>query len=92
MNHLRRLPWQDGDKPAFVTPGSGLVNDLADTVEAMTLDQAEDLASHAARMARDSGAKVEDMRPLLALLAGAARDAANVARLRGERLGQAYDG
>ncbi|GAA3797182.1 hypothetical protein [Streptomyces chiangmaiensis] len=87
MNALRRLPWQDNGKPAYVTPGDGIVNALADTMENMTLAQAEDLADQAARMARDSKANARDMRPVLALLAGAV----NVARLRGERLGEDSD-
>lgn len=29
---LRRLPWREDDRPAFVPPGDGLVNRLADAL------------------------------------------------------------
>ncbi|MGW6541912.1 hypothetical protein ACWGBH_03500 [Streptomyces massasporeus] len=84
---LRRLPWREGDKDAFVTPGNGTVNRLADIMERMSLDQAEDLAREATAAVRNPKATVHDLKPLLRLLAAATVDAVSVARLRAERLG-----
>ncbi|MFE0413622.1 hypothetical protein [Streptomyces tendae] len=83
---LRRLPWSDNGKPAYVPPGDGPVNQMADIMESQACDVAQDLAEQAARLVRDRGAGVEEMRPLLILLAASTKDVVQVARLRAERL------
>ena len=37
---LRRLPWREDDRPAFVPPGDGLVNRLADALETELIETA----------------------------------------------------
>ena len=84
--HLRRLPWTQDGKDAFVTAGDGPVNQLADQMEWQALAVAEDLATQATRLARNMDVSAAEMRPVLALLAASVKDVVQVARLRAERL------
>lgn len=86
-HHLRRLPWTEAGKDAYVTPGDGIINRMADAAENMSLAQAEDLARQATRAARDPQASAQELRLLMRLLGAITQDAVNVAKLRGERLG-----
>ncbi len=83
---LRRLPWTNDGRAAYVTPGNGTVNRLADQMEQSACAVAADLAQQATRVARDMGASAAEMRPLLALLAASVVDVVQVAELRRERL------
>ncbi|MGW2938867.1 hypothetical protein ACWDA7_45620 [Streptomyces sp. NPDC001156] len=87
MNGLRRLPWQDNGKPAYVTPGGGLINALADATEGATLTAAEEAAERAVKLAGDTAASRAELRTAIRVLAELTREVANVATLRGERLG-----
>ncbi|PGH49940.1 hypothetical protein [Streptomyces sp. Ru87] len=87
ITQLRRLPWQEDDRPAFVSPGDGIVNRLADVLEDQMIDTARLDAARARALADDSKATPAEMRTALRFLAGSLQDAALVATLRGERLG-----
>ncbi|MDX3413172.1 hypothetical protein PV661_02705 [Streptomyces sp. MD20-1-1] len=92
MNQMRRLPWTQDGKPAFVTAGThGPVTQLADQMERQACAVAEDLATQATRLARDMSASAAEMRPVLALLAASVKDVVMVAQLRAERLDAGQD-
>ncbi|MEU7292287.1 hypothetical protein AB0A76_03615 [Streptomyces exfoliatus] len=59
---------------------------LADTTEAIQLDLAADLVTHALEVLTDEHPDTEDLRDLSAVLVGALRDALRVATSRGQRL------
>lgn len=82
MERLRRLP-----SGGMVTKGDGPVNQMADVQERMTLQVAGGLVKQANRVARDRESAPGEMRRLLLLLAAATKDAIEVAKMRGERLG-----
>ncbi|GAA1417435.1 hypothetical protein GCM10009601_11450 [Streptomyces thermospinosisporus] len=84
---LRRLPWQEGDRPAFVSPGDGIVSRLADAFEAELIETARSDARRARSLADDAGATPPELRTALRFVAHSAEDAILVAVLRGERLG-----
>jgi hypothetical protein len=86
MNNLRRLPWQDNGKPAYVTPGSGPINALADATEASILATAREDVQRARALAADPAVSRAELRMAVQYLARAVEDAALVADLRGERL------
>ncbi|MGW3727302.1 hypothetical protein [Streptomyces sp. NPDC000851] len=71
----------------MVTKGDGPVNQMADVQERMTLQVAGGLVKQANRVARDRESAPGEMRRLLLLLAAATKDAIEVAKMRGERLG-----
>ncbi|MEU6650486.1 hypothetical protein ABZ904_13800 [Streptomyces sp. NPDC046900] len=87
MSNLRRLPWEDNGKPAYVTPGDGPVNAIADAMEASILVTARNDVRRAQALAADSAASRAELRMAVQYLARAVEDAALVADLRGERLG-----
>ncbi|WP_030619141.1 hypothetical protein [Streptomyces sclerotialus] len=89
MQSLRRLPWTDEGRAAFVPPGDGLVNDLADAVEGEMLGMARADASRGRALADDPAASGVELRGAVWYLARAVEDAALVADLRAERLGGA---
>ncbi|MFJ2947889.1 hypothetical protein ACIO8H_09660 [Streptomyces sp. NPDC087226] len=84
---LRRLPWREDDRPAFVPPGDGFVNRLADALEAELIETAQVDVARARGLAEDSGASPPELRMALRFVARSPDDAALVAVLRGERLG-----
>jgi hypothetical protein len=87
MTTLRRLPWTtDEGKPAFVPAGNGIVNHLADVLEAEMIATAEMDRERALAVADDPAASKPELRLAIRYLAHAAQDAASVAELRAERL------
>ncbi|MFJ8546806.1 sulfatase [Streptomyces sp. NPDC093586] len=84
---LRRLPWQEDGRPAFVPPGDGIVNRLADVLEAELIETAQADAIRARSLADDTRATMPELRTALRFVAHSLDDAALVATLRGERLG-----
>ncbi|MGW1028809.1 hypothetical protein ACWD4J_34890 [Streptomyces sp. NPDC002577] len=86
MNHLRRLPWEDEGRAAFVTPGDGIVNAVADAMEANMIETAREDARRALALADDQDASKAEMLVALRYVAHAVQDVALVADLRGERL------
>ncbi|MFE4417699.1 hypothetical protein [Streptomyces sp. NPDC056817] len=86
---LRRLPWSGpGGKTEFVTPGDGVINQIADSTEAHIVSMARDDAAYALTMAELPEATPDELRTVVRKLAGALRDVAHVAELRGERLSE----
>ncbi|MFI1417314.1 sulfatase [Streptomyces sp. NPDC020731] len=88
---LRRLPWREGDRPAFVSPGDGIVNRLADALEAELIETAQTDATRARGLADDAGATPPELRTALRFVAHSVEEAVLVAVLRGERLGLGLD-
>ncbi|MGW9026738.1 hypothetical protein ACWGQ5_21625 [Streptomyces sp. NPDC055722] len=84
---LRRLPWTDGDKTAYVTPGDGIVNAIADAMESGILVTAREDVARARSLAADMAASRAELRMAIQYLARGVEDVALVADLRGERLG-----
>ncbi|MFJ7785749.1 hypothetical protein ACIQY8_24205 [Streptomyces albidoflavus] len=89
---LRRLPWQEGDKPAFVNPGDGMVTRLADAMEAEMIETAQSDARRALALAGDPSVSRAELQVAVRYLASAVQDAALVADLRGERLPAVAEG
>lgn len=85
---LRRLPWTTDDgRPAYVQAGTGgPVNQMADVIESMAVEVAQDLARQGTRMARNQAASAEEMRSTLALLAASVKDLTQIAESRAERI------
>ncbi|MFE2608659.1 hypothetical protein ACFXDI_36280 [Streptomyces mirabilis] len=90
---LRRLPWSSMDgKTEYVTPGDGLINQIADSTEAHIISMARDDAAQALSMVERPEVPRAELRLALSKLASAVKDVAHVAELRGERLSEpAYD-
>ncbi|MFD7499924.1 hypothetical protein [Streptomyces sp. NPDC059850] len=87
MESLRRLPWTSDDgKDAFVAPGDGIVNHMADALEAELVETAKADAERARSLAEDPKASAVEMRVALRFLAHSLDDTAMVADLRAERL------
>lgn len=85
---LRRLPWKHDGRDAFVSAGTnGYVTQLADQMEELATRAAKDLAAECRKMAREPRVPADVLRRALIMLAAVTEDAANVAELRGERLG-----
>lgn len=90
-DRLRRLPWPSATgRPAFLSskdPDS-LLSRAADSTESAMLDSAEDVARCACMLLHDAAPPTrEELRTTATRLIESVRDAAHVARLRGERLG-----
>ncbi|MFG2637015.1 hypothetical protein ACGFX8_24660 [Streptomyces sp. NPDC048362] len=84
---LRRLPWETaGGLPCYVPQGDGLVNELADTVEAEMIRSALDDGAGAVLLAEDPSATKEDLRHAVRLIAYGLDDVVRVAELRAERI------
>lgn len=84
--HLRRLPWQEGGRAAFVSPGDGMVNRMADAIEEQIIETAQSDARRALALAGDPGVSRAELGIAIQYLSSAVQDAALVAELRGERL------
>ena len=84
---LRRLPWNSPeDKPAYVAPGDGVINRVADSVEADTLRAARADAGYALALAGQADASRDELSAALRALASVTLSVVAVADLRGERL------
>ncbi|WP_344582310.1 hypothetical protein [Streptomyces lunalinharesii] len=85
----RLLPWVSPEgKTCFVLgDGEGFVSRMADQVEAVQLDMADDLVAHAEGMLGESKVSERELRFLVGHLVWALRDVRRVAVSRGARLG-----
>ncbi|MET9290458.1 hypothetical protein [Streptomyces sp. NPDC003077] len=85
---LRLLPWcGTDDKPCYLLgEGSGYVSRVADHIEHVQLDMADELLDHAGDMIVDSGVTSDQLRYLAVCLAEALRDVRRIAESRGARL------
>ncbi|WP_309030803.1 hypothetical protein [Streptomyces alfalfae] len=86
QNELRLLPWSGPDgKPCYLSTddSGGFVSRLADNMEAAQLGMAAELVEQVATALGDRNAAPEDLRLMLAELAGALRDVLRVATSRG---------
>ena len=91
---VRLLPWSNPDgNPCFLAgDGSGYVSRVADSIEMMQLDVADELLGHADDMLGDSKAGVRELRFLATELTAALRDTRRVAVSRGARLSSSVPG
>ncbi|MFJ8720949.1 hypothetical protein [Streptomyces sp. NPDC093269] len=86
---LRRLPWNGPEgKPEYVTPGEGVINQIADSTEAHIIGMARDDAAYALTMVELPEVSRAELCIVLRKLASAVKDVAHVAELRGERLSE----
>ncbi|MEU5651298.1 hypothetical protein ABZ767_18510 [Streptomyces pseudogriseolus] len=85
---LRRLPWTEGGKTAYLSTdgGSSLLARSADVMEESMLVTAEVDANRATTLAADISASRAELRMAVQYMTRAIADAVEVARLRGERL------
>ncbi|MFK4689836.1 hypothetical protein [Streptomyces pristinaespiralis] len=84
---LRRLPWTGPEgKAEYVTPGEGVINQIADSTEAHIIGMARDDAAYALAMVEQSGITRAELRSVVRKLAETVKSVAYVAELRGERL------
>ncbi|MFD4970953.1 sulfatase [Streptomyces sp. NPDC056821] len=85
---LRRLPWSEDGKPAYLSTGGGasFLAHLADVMEEGMLTTAEVDGERANAIADDVSASRAELRFAVRYLSHAVADAVEVARLRGERL------
>lgn len=84
---LRRLPWTGPEgKTEYVTPGDGLINQLADSTEVHTITMALNDAAYALSMAERPEVSRGELCLMVRKLADSVKDVAHVAELRGERL------
>lgn len=90
----RLLPWTtpDGKTCIVVGDGDGCVSRIADGMEAVQLDMAEDLLGHATDMLGDRKATFPELHYLASQLTGSLRDVRRVAESRGARLPRRGDG
>ncbi|WP_329150146.1 hypothetical protein OIU91_25235 [Streptomyces sp. NBC_01456] len=81
---VRLLPWAtpDGNPCFLLGDGTGYVSRLADDVENVQLDMAQDLLGHAADMLGDIKATTDQLRFLSAELTAALRHVLRVAESR----------
>ncbi|MGG2462401.1 hypothetical protein ACO0M4_21715 [Streptomyces sp. RGM 3693] len=93
MGEARLLPWVSPEgKTCFVLgDGEGFVSRMADRVEAVQLDMADELVAHAEGMLGESKVSERELRFLAGHLARALRDVRRVAVSRGARLGEPGD-
>ncbi|MGW7023776.1 hypothetical protein ACWGGS_31145 [Streptomyces decoyicus] len=91
---VRLLPWSTPDgNPCFLAgDGSGYVSRVADSIEMMQLDVADELLGHADDMLGDPKVTVRELRFLAAELTAALRDTRRVAVSRGARLSSSVPG
>ncbi|WP_327703387.1 hypothetical protein OG530_17535 [Streptomyces decoyicus] len=91
---VRLLPWSSPDgNPCFLAgDGSGYVSRVADSIEMMQLDVADELLGHADDMLGDPKATVRELRFLATELATALRDTRRIAVSRGARLSSSVPG
>lgn len=84
---LRQLPWNGPEgQTAYVPQGDGIVNRLADVMEAELIETARADVARALAMAADPKVSEGEMRMALRYLASSLQDAAKVADLRAARL------
>lgn len=83
----RLLPWATPEgKPAYlISDGTGRISRLADTIEAVQLDMADDLLDHAADLLDDHRTTPDQLRFLLARMSEALNDVRRIAVSRGAR-------
>ncbi|MFI1021135.1 MULTISPECIES: hypothetical protein [Streptomyces] len=89
QNELRLLPWSGPDgKPCYLSTddSGGYMSRLADNIESVQLGMAAQLVERALAVLDDRDAGSEDLRRMLAELAGALRDVLRVANSRGHLL------
>ncbi|WP_434795186.1 hypothetical protein WN979_14475 [Streptomyces albidoflavus] len=89
---LRRLPWDEDGRAAFVSPGDGFVNRLANAIEVEIIETARNDARRALALAGDPSVSRAELQVAVRYLASAVQDAALVADLRGERLPAVAEG
>jgi hypothetical protein len=89
-NRPRLLPWSNLDgNPCYLltdNAGTGHLSRIADDVEAVQLDMADDLLDHAADLLGDVKATAPQLRFLAARLTESLHDVHRIARSRGARL------
>ncbi|MGW2078708.1 hypothetical protein ACWCOW_17480 [Streptomyces sp. NPDC001939] len=86
MEHLRRLPWNDEGRDAYTPQGDGIVNAIANAMEASMIETAKEDSRRAQALVADSAASRAEFRLAVGYLARAVEDAVHVAELRLERL------
>ncbi|MCP9958924.1 MULTISPECIES: hypothetical protein [Streptomyces] len=84
----RLLPWTgaEGQPCYLIGDGEGYVSRVADNVESVQLDMAEDLLGHVEDLLGDRSATPEQLRYVVARLSESLRDVHRVALSRGARL------
>ncbi|NEC85643.1 hypothetical protein [Streptomyces sp. SID12501] len=91
----RLLPWSnlDGNPCYLLTDSTGTshLSRIADGIEAVQLDMADDLLDHAADLLGDGKATAPQLRFLAARLTESLHDVRRVARSRGARLPESCD-
>jgi hypothetical protein len=70
----------------YVTPGNGVINQIADSAEELTISTARNDAAYALTMVERPEVCRAELRLLVRKLASTIKDVATVAELRGERL------
>ncbi|RPK83767.1 hypothetical protein EES46_24915 [Streptomyces sp. ADI98-10] len=85
---MRLLPWTGtGGKPCYVVgDGTGYVSRMADDVESIQLDMADELLGHAADLLADDGSTGPQVRFLAGRLTESLQQIVRVAESRGSRL------
>ncbi|MCX5397129.1 hypothetical protein [Streptomyces sp. NBC_00102] len=85
---FRLLPWTGpGGKPAYVLgDGTGFVSRMADDIESVQLDMADELLRHATALLADQRVTGAEFRFLANRLSESLRDVKRVAESRGARL------
>ncbi|MFI9241951.1 hypothetical protein ACIGXF_05045 [Streptomyces sp. NPDC053086] len=90
VSRPRLLPWSNLDgNPCYLltdNAGTGYLSRVADKVEAVQLDMADDLLGHAADLLSDDKATAPQLRFLAARLVESLHDVHRIARSRGARL------
>lgn len=89
QRHLRLLPWAGPDgKPCYLSTDDpeGFMSRLADHIEATQIGTASELLEQARLLLADEAENREDLRLLVARLAGALQDVLRLATSRGDRL------
>ncbi|MFC8951574.1 hypothetical protein ACFT8P_02870 [Streptomyces sp. NPDC057101] len=88
-NELRLLPWSGPDgRPCYLSTDDedSHLSRLANKVEALQLDLADNLVSHTLEVLGDETTELEELRRLSAELTNALKDTLRVATSRGHRL------
>ncbi|GGR66572.1 hypothetical protein GCM10010269_01540 [Streptomyces humidus] len=92
----RLLPWSNLDgNPCYLLAddtGTSRLSRMADDVEAVQLDMADDLLDHATDLLGDDKATTPQLRFLAARLSESLHDVHRIARSRGDRLPLPHDG
>lgn len=86
---VRLLPWTStGGNPCYLVTddGDGYLSRVADSVEAVQLDMAARLLSHAGELVREPKASARELRYVAARLVESLHETLRVARSRGGRL------